>query len=170
MMLLLRLHGMWCIAIFRHAFGGICLACWTHHTLHMYLRISSSCFVLTEANKVEIVRQGAVGPLLGVARSHDPRVQRNATGALLNLTHIGKPPPSQSISISLSLSPPPPPSSPSFCPCCKEATLLDRACSVLGLFHYPQCTPNILCTWTAHVHTPYTMFPLLSVTSTTHQN
>ena len=44
----------------------------------------------TEANKVEIVRQGAVGPLLGVARSHDPRVQRNATGALLNLTHIGR--------------------------------------------------------------------------------
>ena len=112
MMLLLRLHGMWCIAIFSRAFGGICLACWTYHTLHMYLRMSSLlfwlCFVLAEANKVEIVRQGAVGPLLGVARSHDPRVQRNATGALLNLTHIGKPPPSQSISISLSLSLPRP--------------------------------------------------------------
>ena len=85
----------------------VCLACWTHHTLHMHLRMSSSLFLLcTEANKVEIVRQGAVGPLLGVARSHDPRVQRNATGALLNLTHIGKSPPlSLSPTISSSLYP-----------------------------------------------------------------
>ena len=56
-------------------------------------------FVSVEANKVEIVKQGAVSPLLGVARSHDPRVQRNATGALLNLTHIGKTPPFPSLSL-----------------------------------------------------------------------
>ena len=43
----------------------------------------------TEENKIEIVQQGAVTSLLKLTRVHDPRVQRNAAGALLNLTHIG---------------------------------------------------------------------------------
>ncbi len=47
--------------------------------------------VSSEINKSEIVRQGAVGPLLNLTKSHDGRVQRNAAGALLNLTHIGQP-------------------------------------------------------------------------------
>ncbi len=47
--------------------------------------------IALERNKSEIVRQGAVGPLLNLTKSHDGRVQRNAAGALLNLTHIGQP-------------------------------------------------------------------------------
>lgn len=43
-----------------------------------------------EANKIKIVQQGAVAALLKLTRVHDPRVQRNAAGALLNLTHIGE--------------------------------------------------------------------------------
>lgn len=42
-----------------------------------------------EANKVDIVREGAVPPLLSLSHSIDIKVQRNAAGALLNLTHIG---------------------------------------------------------------------------------
>ena len=45
---------------------------------------------LSEANKVEIVEYGAIGPLLALTKVSDPRVQRNTTGALLNLTHIGQ--------------------------------------------------------------------------------
>lgn len=37
-----------------------------------------------------IVREGAVPPLLSLSHSIDLKVQRNAAGALLNLTHIGK--------------------------------------------------------------------------------
>ena len=44
----------------------------------------------SETNKVEIVDYGAIGPLLALTRASDPRVQRNTTGALLNLTHIGQ--------------------------------------------------------------------------------
>ena len=33
---------------------------------------------------------GAIGPLLALTKVSDPRVQRNTTGALLNLTHIGQ--------------------------------------------------------------------------------
>ena len=47
------------------------------------------CVLFAEANKIEIVQQGAVASLLKLTRVHDPRVQRNAAGALLNLTHIG---------------------------------------------------------------------------------
>ena len=47
------------------------------------------CVFFAEANKIEIVQQGAVASLLKLTRVHDPRVQRNAAGALLNLTHIG---------------------------------------------------------------------------------
>ena len=39
---------------------------------------------------MEVVREGGVRPLLSLAHSPDPKVQRNAAGALLNLTHIGK--------------------------------------------------------------------------------
>ena len=40
--------------------------------------------------KLEIVFAGGVAPLLKLARSRDIRVQRNATGALLNVTHLRK--------------------------------------------------------------------------------
>lgn len=42
-----------------------------------------------EDNKAKIARSGALGPLTRLAKSKDPRVQRNATGALLNMTHSG---------------------------------------------------------------------------------
>lgn len=40
-------------------------------------------------NKNKIARSGALVPLTRLARSKDMRVQRNATGALLNMTHSG---------------------------------------------------------------------------------
>jgi vacuolar protein 8 len=42
-----------------------------------------------EDNKAKIARSGALGPLTRLAKSRDMRVQRNATGALLNMTHSG---------------------------------------------------------------------------------
>lgn len=42
-----------------------------------------------EDNKARIARSGALGPLTRLAKSKDMRVQRNATGALLNMTHSG---------------------------------------------------------------------------------
>lgn len=42
-----------------------------------------------EDNKAKIARSGALGPLTKLAKSGDMRVQRNATGALLNMTHSG---------------------------------------------------------------------------------
>jgi vacuolar protein 8 len=42
-----------------------------------------------EANKGKIARSGALGPLTRLARARDIRVQRNAVGALLNMTHSG---------------------------------------------------------------------------------
>lgn len=41
-------------------------------------------------NKAEIARSGALGPLTRLAKSKDVRVQRNATGALLNMTYSGQ--------------------------------------------------------------------------------
>jgi len=41
-------------------------------------------------NKKRIAQSGAFGPLIRLAKSVDIRVQRNATGALLNMTHSGK--------------------------------------------------------------------------------
>lgn len=41
-------------------------------------------------NKTKIARSGALVPLTRLARSKDVRVQRNATGALLNMTHSGE--------------------------------------------------------------------------------
>src|ERR1700749_3426687 len=42
-----------------------------------------------EDNKAKIARSGALAPLTKLAKSKDMRVQRNATGALLNMTHSG---------------------------------------------------------------------------------
>lgn len=42
-----------------------------------------------EENKAKIAKSGALGPLTRLAKSRDMRVQRNATGALLNMTHSG---------------------------------------------------------------------------------
>lgn len=42
-----------------------------------------------EENKAKIARSGALPPLTRLAKSRDMRVQRNATGALLNMTHSG---------------------------------------------------------------------------------
>jgi hypothetical protein len=41
-------------------------------------------------NKTKIAKSGALVPLTRLARSKDMRVQRNATGALLNMTHSGQ--------------------------------------------------------------------------------
>jgi vacuolar protein 8 len=43
-----------------------------------------------EENKAKIAKSGALGPLTKLAKSKDMRVQRNATGALLNMTHSGQ--------------------------------------------------------------------------------
>jgi hypothetical protein len=45
-------------------------------------------FILDD-NKTKIAKSGALVPLTRLARSKDMRVQRNATGALLNMTHSG---------------------------------------------------------------------------------
>ena len=42
-----------------------------------------------DENKTKIAKSGALVPLTRLARSKDMRVQRNATGALLNMTHSG---------------------------------------------------------------------------------
>jgi hypothetical protein len=43
----------------------------------------------SDDNKTKIAKSGALVPLTRLARSKDVRVQRNATGALLNMTHSG---------------------------------------------------------------------------------
>lgn len=43
--------------------------------------------VSSDDNKTKIAKSGALVPLTRLARSKDMRVQRNATGALLNMTH-----------------------------------------------------------------------------------
>ena len=45
-----------------------------------------------DENKTKIAKSGALVPLTRMARSNDMRVQRNATGALLNMTHSGSSP------------------------------------------------------------------------------
>lgn len=44
-----------------------------------------------DENKTQIAKSGALVPLTRLAKSKDMRVQRNATGALLNMTHSGTP-------------------------------------------------------------------------------
>ena len=51
--------------------------------------LSSSSHILLDDNKTKIAKSGALVPLTRLARSKDMRVQRNATGALLNMTHSG---------------------------------------------------------------------------------
>lgn len=50
---------------------------------------SSIAQVVIDDNKNKIARSGALVPLTNLARTKDLRVQRNATGALLNMTHSG---------------------------------------------------------------------------------
>ena len=50
----------------------------------------SSLINILDDNKTKIAKSGALVPLTRLARSKDMRVQRNATGALLNMTHSGK--------------------------------------------------------------------------------
>lgn len=45
---------------------------------------------MLDDNKTKIAKSGALVPLTRLARSKDMRVQRNATGALLNMTHSGR--------------------------------------------------------------------------------
>ena len=47
-------------------------------------------FFSVDDNKTKIAKSGALVPLTRLARSKDMRVQRNATGALLNMTHSGE--------------------------------------------------------------------------------
>jgi len=56
-------------------------------------KLASKKLLLTEElddNKTKIAKSGALVPLTRLARSKDMRVQRNATGALLNMTHSGR--------------------------------------------------------------------------------
>lgn len=52
-------------------------------------KVGSIC-IYTEENKAKIAKSDALRLLVDLARSKDQRVQRNATGALLNMTHKGK--------------------------------------------------------------------------------
>lgn len=45
---------------------------------------------IADENKTQIAKSGALVPLTRLAKSKDMRVQRNATGALLNMTHSGQ--------------------------------------------------------------------------------
>jgi vacuolar protein 8 len=45
--------------------------------------------LIVDENKTQIAKSGALVPLTRLAKSKDMRVQRNATGALLNMTHSG---------------------------------------------------------------------------------
>lgn len=55
------------------------------------VRILQSVFhVVTEQNKIEIVKLGALQPLIRLTRARDIRVKKNSAGALLNLSHVGK--------------------------------------------------------------------------------
>ena len=53
------------------------------------LRRLTRFMCLSDDNKTKIAKSGALVPLTRLARSKDMRVQRNATGALLNMTHSG---------------------------------------------------------------------------------
>jgi hypothetical protein len=72
--------------------------CWLcdqlgHAWYVVYLFISSvhspNLDSIADENKTMIAKSGALVPLTRLARSKDMRVQRNATGALLNMTHSG---------------------------------------------------------------------------------
>lgn len=58
--------------------------------MHLFTGAMRCAHILLDDNKTKIAKSGALGPLTRLARSKDMRVQRNATGALLNMTHSGK--------------------------------------------------------------------------------
>ena len=55
----------------------------------MVIHYNLFCYLRLDENKNKIARSSALGPLTRLAKSKDIRVQRNATGALLNMTHSG---------------------------------------------------------------------------------
>ena len=63
----------------------------THGTLSVVARLRNvrTQYSSSDDNKTKIAKSGALVPLTRLARSKDMRVQRNATGALLNMTHSG---------------------------------------------------------------------------------
>ena len=62
----------------------------THGAMACRVHVShNSCNCNADDNKTKIAKSGALVPLTRLARSKDMRVQRNATGALLNMTHSG---------------------------------------------------------------------------------
>lgn len=67
------------------------VGCITNLATHGKLSLNS--FIISnpilDSNKSKIAKSGALIPLIRLARSKDMRVQRNATGALLNMTHSG---------------------------------------------------------------------------------
>lgn len=52
-----------------------------------HAQVRASLTLGIDENKTQIAKSGALGPLTRLAKSKDMRVQRNATGALLNMTH-----------------------------------------------------------------------------------
>jgi vacuolar protein 8 len=67
------------------------VGCVTNLATHGMSSANSAFRTLISAddNKTKIAKSGALVPLTRLARSKDMRVQRNATGALLNMTHSG---------------------------------------------------------------------------------
>jgi vacuolar protein 8 len=65
------------------------VGCITNLATHGPARFGGGLMV--DENKNKIARSTALAPLTRLARSKDIRVQRNATGALLNMTHSGTP-------------------------------------------------------------------------------
>jgi len=65
------------------------VGCITNLATHGSLYRSPIPSNMIDENKNKIARSTALGPLTRLARSKDIRVQRNATGALLNMTHSG---------------------------------------------------------------------------------
>lgn len=59
-----------------------------------YLFLSFACLtknsIILDDNKTKIAKSDALRLLVDLAKSKDQRVQRNATGALLNMTHTRK--------------------------------------------------------------------------------
>lgn len=56
---------------------------------HVFLMLIYIYFFIDE-NKTKIAKSDALRLLVDLAKSKDQRVQRNATGALLNMTHTRK--------------------------------------------------------------------------------
>jgi vacuolar protein 8 len=61
----------------------------THGEYFRHVLLLANVRNSSDDNKTKIAKSGALVPLTRLARSKDMRVQRNATGALLNMTHSG---------------------------------------------------------------------------------